>query len=266
MRNFLRFAAGLLYGVALMAPVLAMMAPVAWGQENKLDLPALVKETQITTQRERQVTLVWWIPEDFFRLSMAQNPNVSAAQAGEFIEQISPYIMVAVLDGNVGPAGSVTYRSESEIRAALKVVDAKGNRYQPLAEDAISNQARLFVTIMRPIMANMLGPMGQNVQFYLFAASDADGQPICNARKEGSLVITLGEREFKWKLPLNSLFAPVTCTKCKSACSGAWKFCPWCGTALPAAAPVLAPARSAPRGSAPPAKYKEPTLPKPRAP
>jgi len=85
---------------------------------------------------------------------------------------------------------------------------------------------------MKPIFVNMLGPMGQNMCFFLFPAESADGRRIAEAKKEGAFSVKLGEREFRWRLPLGSLLAPKMCPKCKEKCSGAWNFCPWCGTRL----------------------------------
>jgi hypothetical protein len=93
----------------------------------------------------------------------------------------------------------------------------------------------------------MLGALGRNMNFFVFPGVRANGRPIADAKQEGSFKVVLGEQEFRWRLPLSSLLPPKICPKCHETDKGAWKFCPWCGTALPAAAaPASTPTKTAP--------------------
>lgn len=89
--------------------------------------------------------------------------------------------------------------------------------------------------MMKPLFANMLGPMGQNMVFFLFPSNNKEGQKIADSKKEGSFSVEMGEREFRWRLPLGSLLPPKICPTCGEKLSGAYKFCPWDGTKLPEA-------------------------------
>ena len=201
-------------------------------QRNKVDVNALVQETQKIAQQADQMTLVWWIPEEFWRVSSGRDPTVTEAQTENLIEVLRPYTLIIVVDGKVGPFGGITYKPESEIRASIQIKDRQGTYYHPLSEDKINADTKNFLSIMKPIFVNMLGPMGQNMCFFLFPAESADGRRIAEAKKDGAFSVKLGEREFRWRLPLGSLLAPKMCPKCKEKCSGAWNFCPWCGTRL----------------------------------
>jgi len=202
-------------------------------QENKIDISALTQETQKMQQQADQMTLVWWIPEEFWWVSSAQDPTVTKAQTENLINVLRPYTLIIIVDGKIGPFGGVTYKPEAEIRAGVQIKDSQENYYRPLNEDKINADAKNFLSIMKPIFANMLGPMGQNMHFFFFPAESKNGNKIAEAKKEGAFSVKLREREFRWRLPLGSLLPPKTCPGCKEKCSGAWNFCPWCGTKLP---------------------------------
>ena len=48
-------------------------------EEGKVDLNALTQETQKMSQKADEVTFVWWIPEEFWQVSFAQDPTVTEA-------------------------------------------------------------------------------------------------------------------------------------------------------------------------------------------
>jgi len=202
-------------------------------QQGKVDPVALYQDTQKIVQKAGQMTLVWWIPEEFWHVSSADDPRVTKEQAEKLIEVLRPYTLIIVIDGKIGPLSAVTYRTEQEIRAGIQMKDSWGNYYRPLSEDKIDANCENFLSIMKPIFISALGPMGQNMHFFLFPGKSQIGLKIVEAKKKGSFSVILGERKFQWRLPLGSLLAPKICPTCKENCSGAWNFCPWCGTRLP---------------------------------
>jgi hypothetical protein len=217
--------------VCVLVLAIGWAAPAA--APGKIDMKALIHETQKMTTDGGVMTLVWWMPEDFWRASALQAPGASDAQAEEFAKVVRPYTLLMVMDGTMGPLAGMTYRPEAEIRASIRIVDSDGTAIPPLPDEQIAPDIRNLMAIMRPMLGNMIGPMGQNTHFYIFPANNAKGAAICDARKEGSFAVRLGEREFKWRLPLGAVLPPKICPKCGDKCSGAWKFCPYDGTALP---------------------------------
>jgi len=203
---------------------------IGLAHEHKIDLQALTQETQKMSQEVNEITFVWWIPEEFWRISF--DPTMTEAQTDEFIKVLRPYTFIAVVVGKVGPFGGITYRSESSIRADIQIKDSQGIRYRPLGEDKIDADAKDFLSMAKSILANMGGSMGENLCVILFPARKKEGQRIADAKGEGSLSVKLGEKEFRWRLPLGSLLPPKICPTCKEKLSGAYKFCPWDGTKL----------------------------------
>jgi hypothetical protein len=141
--------------------------------------------------------------------------------------------MVAIVEGKTDTVGAVTYKSEAEIRAKLRLVDNQGNAYIPLVEDGVNISTRSFLAMMKPVLANILGPMGQNMYFFVFIAKDNNGLEIANPKKYGSFTVKLGDKDFKWTLPLSSLVTEKICPACKQKLNGTYKYCPWDGSPLP---------------------------------
>lgn len=210
--------------------LVVMFAGVA--EVKGVDLVALTQETQKLSQKQQAMTLAWWVPEEFWRASLAQTPAMTAAQTEEMLKVLRPYTMVAVLDGTIGPFGGVTYNSEDWLRANTRLVDVEGRSYLPCAEEKIDADTKNMLQMMKPVLGNMLGPLGQNIHFLLFPAKTDKGIAIASAKDKGHFAVKVGDKEFKWRLPLDSLLPIQVCGSCKQECKGSWSFCPWCGKKL----------------------------------
>lgn len=202
------------------------------GQRTQVDMNALIHETQKMVQKTDELAVVWWIPEEYWRVSFEQDATMSKAQVEQFLKALRPYTLIAVIEGKIGAFGGVTYKAKADVRKRLEFKDSQGIRYRPLSEDQVSADVKNFLSIMKPVLANMLGPLGQNVHFFVFPAKNKSGQRIADAKKKGMFWVKLGAREFRWRLPLGSLLPPKICPKCAEKCNGAWNYCPWCGMKL----------------------------------
>jgi len=212
--------------LGLLAPAIAPAAPPA------VDTQALIQDTQRAASGNDQMSLVWWMPEDFWRISFAQEKSLTAEGTEEMLETLRPYTLVAVVDGKMGPMGAVTFRSEADVRKDVVFVDTSGKEHRPLADDAINKDVKLFLGIMKPMLNDILGPMGESMYFFAFPARGESGKPLADPLSEGSLSIKIGEQSFDWKLPLGSLMPPRMCPKDKEILNGAWSYCPWHGEKL----------------------------------
>ena len=217
----------------LMATLLLFgQAQAALAQRPKVDLNALTRETQKTIQKAGKVTIVWWIPEEFWQASFAENPTITETQTEVIVQALRPYTLIAVVDGTIGPFGGMQYRPKADIQVSIQLRDSQGIRYSPLREDMVNVDTKNFLSMMKPALTNMLGPMGQNMHFFLFPAKNKQGQGIAQAKSKGDFAVELEEREFRWRLPLSSLLPSKICPRCAEISDGAWNFCPWCGTKL----------------------------------
>ena len=202
------------------------------GFAQEVSLSKLVAELQKGSDAVNEVTLVWWAPEEYWRTTFGQDPNISTAQAEEIVNFLRPYTILFVVDGSMGKFGSVDYKPEPEIRANIQVGDSRGVFYRPLPVDQVNQNAKDFLLMMKPVFASMIGPMGQNMHAIVFPGKDAKGQPIADVKREGNFSVKLYEGEFKWRLPLGVLLPAKICPQDGEKMSGAWKFCPWHGVAL----------------------------------
>jgi hypothetical protein len=111
----------------------------------------------------------------------------------------------------------------------------------------LSPDAQGLLSILKPVLANILGPMGQNFQFFLFPAQTSAGVAIADPRRAGSFSVVisdlLGQKEsvFGWRLPLTSLSPPRFCPVGQERVQADWKYCPWHGNPLDEVAAPLAP-------------------------
>lgn len=201
-------------------------------QGGQVDITALTQETQKLSQKADEMTMIWWIPEEFWAVSAAQNPAATEADVQELLKTLRPYTVIVAVDGKIGSFGGVTYTSEVAMRASMQLVDDQGNSYRPLTAQDIDPDTQSFLSMMRPVLSNMLGPVGQNMHFFVFPGKGKSGKQIADAKKEGAFSLRLAGKEFKWRLPLGSLLPPKTCPVDGEKLNGAWKFCPWHGSKL----------------------------------
>ncbi len=205
---------------------------IASESEHKVDVNKLIKETQIVDDRDKTLTIAWWMPTEFWKASFEKEKSLSADDITNMLKQFDPYIMFAVVDGNVSPFGSIYYKSDNEILSTIQVIDKDSNIYLPVLEDQLGGDLKILLGTFKPVLANMIGAMRENMNFYLFPAYDKNNNKIADIYKDGNLTILIGEKKLSWELPLDSVLPTKNCSKCNKSMSGKFKFCPWDGTKL----------------------------------
>lgn len=204
-------------------------APV---RETKIDLNAFIQETQKQVLDANQMTFVWWVSREFWRISDANSPHPNPVQIEQFVKMLEPYLLMVVIAGKVGPMGGITYKHETTIRNNILIMDDLGTRYRPFDAGGIDADTKNLISILKPVMSNILGPLGQNMHAFLFPSKNDKGERIADPMREGSFSLKLGEVLVKWRTPLGSLLPPKICPVDGEKLSGAWKYCPWHGVAL----------------------------------
>jgi len=222
-----------------------VLSGVAFGQEP-IDLQALLRETQKTSQTTGQLTMVWWIPEQFWQAAAANNNPAGSAQSDALMKIMGRYTFISVVDGQLGPLGGVTYKSEELVRNSVTLKDSMGVSYSPLADTAIDADMRIILQLFKPIFTNIAGPLGQNMHILLFPSTGKDGQPLADAKSTGSFNVVLAGKEFKYVLPLASMLPFRYDAATGEKFPGTYNFNPITGTRLVNTAPPL-PAPPLPR-------------------
>jgi hypothetical protein len=220
-------------GLALAALVLILYSgQLAPAQDQKLDASEIAGETQRISTEGGELNIIWWLPEEFLATSVAANTNVNPVQVQIFIKLVHPYLIVGVVSGKILTLGPPTYRTEAEVRSLIKLKDNDGATYPPLSDDKVAASVPALVALVRPELAKMLGPLGDNMNFYVFPGSRQDGTRVCDPTTRGACEIDVGERAFKWKLPLESVLPKKKCPVCGEILNGTYKYCPYDGTSL----------------------------------
>jgi len=206
-----------------------LLAGQAHAQE-RIDLRALVRETQITSESPNELTMVWWLPEQFWQASLRD--RLPANQVDEVLKVVRRYTMIAVVDGRIGPLGGMSFIPEETVRTNVTLKDAAGVNYPPLGESSLDPDMKNLVQAMKPIVANMLGAIGQNTHFVVFPSKSADGRPVADAASKGTLWVIVGGKEFRYRLPLGSLLPPKYDPGTGERFPGNYDFNPFTGTKL----------------------------------
>lgn len=197
-----------------------------------LQLDALTSETQKNSALRDDMTFVWWIPEDFWRLVLKDAEELHANQIEEVVSLLSVYTIVIVVEGRL-VGTQAQYRPAAEVRSAFSLTLPDGRTQKPLADAEIGETGKVVIQTFKPMLAQLLGPLGKNMHVLFFPATDDNGRRLLNPREPGLLAASLRGREFRWRLPLASLVPRKSCPTCKEELSGAFSFCPYDGARLP---------------------------------
>lgn len=221
-----------------MSKLLSLLAVLAIGgapllaQNAKEQLNAIIRDTQKQGNRAGRVELVWWVPPEFWRATMQAAGTVPVDKVEEMVKAISDVNVFIVFDGKVGALGQMDFVPQAELQKTFSLLGGDGKAIASVPENKQSTATKNLLGIMKPILANMLGQLGQNIVFFVFDGKAKDGSRLIDPNKPGSFVAKLGEEEFKWRLPLGSLLPDKTCPKCKETFAGNYAFCPFDATPL----------------------------------
>lgn len=208
---------------------------------ENINSDALTNELQATTTEER-FEMVWWIPQEFWAVTLKQSADVSDEMAQPLLDQLEPYAMLAVVQADISPLGAFDYYDEQTVLSHLRLIysDAEGAEHElmPLDAENLPGDVTLLQQQITPLLKAAMGPMGSHLWFFTFKAIDDHQEQIMSPYEAGQLTINtadgVGEHILKhrFQFPLDSLFVPRRCPNGRDA-HISWKFCPWTGEALP---------------------------------
>lgn len=201
-------------------------------QEFKVNINKLTEETQKLSESPDKMKLVWWIPTDFWKAVFNQDKGMSKDQADMMLDHLDKYTMVVAVDGTIDENGDITYNSKDKTLNSIKVFDEENNGYTPLLIDEIDLDTQQLIGIMKPVLGQMLGKVGENMNFFLFQKRDNPMDKIVDPKHSKSFQIELAEEKFTWSLPLSTLLKPKKCNECNEYVNGSWNYCPYHGNKL----------------------------------
>ena len=80
----------LLFGLLVAGPVLAEYQP---------DYAAVVKDLQMVNRSADRLTVVVWLPAEFWRLALESGGRVTPKEIDRLLQTIDSYVLVSVVDG-----------------------------------------------------------------------------------------------------------------------------------------------------------------------
>lgn len=221
----------------------AFLTSLAFGIErkpiNEVDTEELAEETQLIPKSgDDHLTFVWWVPTEFWAATLAADPTVDKEGANQFLSQLEPYMILAGTQADIDEAGNFSIYDKETFseNISIKYRDKDGNQIALTETKEWSPELTELLGILKPILGNAMGDIGQNIHFIVFPAKK-NGTRIVDPYIKGELEV-LAETETGKKLnsnisfPLNSLYVPRRCPNGEDA-HISWKFCPWTGEELP---------------------------------
>jgi hypothetical protein len=215
----------------------------ATAQERKamadIDTDGLTGDTQISAPcGADHMNLIWAIPIEFWKAAFAADPSMTPAQKAEIIGALEEYVIVGIVQADIGDGGEFDFYSEEEVRGALKMsfTDAEGKSRAIVSTDQIGPEAQQLLAALKPMLSAAMGNMGQNLHFIVVNDDAGEVGRTWDPYAEGVFHIDLKTRGGKalngeMEGPINALFVPRKCPNGKDA-HVTWKFCPWTGEAL----------------------------------
>lgn len=187
----------------------------------------IVREIQQWDKSSESMKFVWWIPTEYWELASVDNPAMTEAAIQEINSIVEDYTIVAAFDGKV-----TTYGFRPADTLIISLIDDNGKEYQPIPTAELPDPTVGLLSVLKPVLSNIIGQMGKNMEFFVFPAYKKGGRRITDPSSDNPFTISLNEALFNWKLPLASFVPPKTCPVDNEQMNGTWKYCPHHGDKL----------------------------------
>lgn len=198
---------------------------------SEVSLDAFMSETQYSSDSDNQIQMIWWLPQIFWEISSSQDPSSTEEEISAIREMFEGYELFAIIDANIGFFGGLTYKPLEDILPTFSIT-LNGEPFKIVPNSRISADLSNFLIIMKPMMGNMLGPLGENIHFVFMEASSSAEMKSIDPYKNQLLSLEMGNFKKDVELPLSSLLIEKKCSVDGKLFSGKWNFCPVHGKEL----------------------------------
>jgi hypothetical protein len=196
-----------------------------------VDQGALIRDLTLTRAVDGKLTMSMWMPDEFWRIALKSSGRMTDKGIADYIGIMHPYILVAVMDAQRGIT-AFRYTDTDTLVNETTIEDSHGSIYRPLAPDSVAEDIRNLIQTMRPLLANMMGAMGQHMEFLVFPSMDDGGHLIADPMSDGSLTLHVGDAVLRYRLPIGSMLSPSLDPKTGESFPGSYHFNPYTGGKL----------------------------------
>lgn len=195
---------------------------------SQVNISDFIKEVQIVKKEGDNFKMVWWIPNEYWKVAMEGTSMAPAKFVDQVFDAFKGYILIGTLHTELNAYGAMKPKPTK-----VQLKDKKGNIYEAVTKDELSSEYNDMLATLKPAMSSTLGEFGKLMDFHVFKEVGKDGKSIASATQSGEFTILLNrENKFNFKLPLSCLVKEKVCPTDGELLNGNWIFCPWHGKKL----------------------------------
>jgi hypothetical protein len=201
-----------------------------------VDPGQMIVDGQVQGGGDNEFAMLWWIPLEFWEVSMLRQ---GGGIETPIVDALRPYFLLGIVRARISKLGGFDFVAREKLREGLVVRhQAPGKRESILVPvEDLEPDVEIILGTIRPVLANAMGNLGANMQFFTMTDSVEDGVTPISPYERGTLTFevaadgNLPPIKRQIETPFNSLFEPRFCPGGKEA-HVSWTVCPWDGSPL----------------------------------
>lgn len=198
---------------------------------ENVSFDSFTTETQYSSDNMDYVEMIWWLPTEFWKIIYTNDPTIGQNEIDQIVSMVDNYLIAIVIKGRIGMFGGVNYQSYEDLKSHVQV-KYKNELLKIVEHNRLDSDLQNLLSIMKPIMSNMLGNMGQNLHFFVFDNPDNKKVLPVDSISNDNLYFSMDGFSINADLPLSSLLLEKICPEDNAQLNGKWDFCPFHGKKL----------------------------------
>jgi hypothetical protein len=205
-----------------------------------ININEFIEETQFSLTKRKvgltDISLAWWIPAEYWKISLSHDNKQENKQ--KILKAFEGVSLLVVAQAEVNSLGAFDFYTKDEVERNLKVsfIDRNGVKQKVELVTDVSQEAKLVVSFIKPVLSQAMGRMGESLHIYFIKDQSNIKERLIDPYEKGRISIQKKSRSGEIlkniiEVPLNSLFVPIKCPNGKDA-HISWEFCPWTGKQL----------------------------------
>jgi hypothetical protein len=206
-----------------------VMAFALTGMAAAADLQRLTQEAQRIANSGGFVTIVWWMPKEWWEAAMRSSPSITPEGRAQLETVMGEYSIFAISRVRTGLAtGEATSKADMLSHAKLQI---GAEIVEPLSPENVSPGAQAVLAGMKPMFTSMMGKLGQSLELVVYPNKQGE-RTLLDATKPGGFTYSLFDNTFTWRLPLGSVLPPKIDARSGEEFPGNYDFNPYSGDRL----------------------------------